>query len=86
MRTYSSLLRFLGTASDVTTLTRTGPVDHQFPIVIEWAQEGIAGLTCLFMSNWPYIDIASYTLMLVTIGQSLAIFSASSMFSALMMV
>lgn len=37
----------------------------------------------LFINKWFYMDIASYTLTLVIIGQSLAIFSASSMVSAL---
>jgi hypothetical protein len=38
---------------------------------------------CLFMNLLPYVDIASYTLTLVMIGQPLAILSASSILSAM---
>jgi len=39
-----------------------------------------------FFKRWHYIDIASYTLTLVIMGQPLAIFSASSRFFALITV
>ena len=45
---------------------------------------GPSGVLAAFCLDYIYIDIASYTLMPVIIGQVLAISSASSRFSALM--